>query len=64
MAADTPMSEKKAKAEVQYTPHAEKHSERCALCRFFLGTYGRCQRVAGQVSPAGWCELFEREGRG
>jgi hypothetical protein len=56
------MAEKKTKSEVQYTPHAEKHNERRELCTYFLGTYGRCVRVAGQVSPAGWCELFEREG--
>jgi hypothetical protein len=57
------MPDKKDKAAVSYTPHAEKHNERCELCRYFLGTYGRCVRVAGTISPQGWCELFEREGR-
>ena len=57
------MPEKKTKAEVSYTPHAAKHNERCALCiHYIAGPVGQCRRVAGTISPRGWCELFRREG--
>jgi hypothetical protein len=47
------------KTEVDYTPHAAKHAERCALCRYFISRYGRCKRVAGTISAYGWCKLWE-----
>ena len=52
---------KKAKAAVAYTPNAEKHSERCALCKHFLAREGKCTKVAGQIAQSGWCELFSRK---
>lgn len=55
------MPEKKTKSEVAYTPHAEKHNERCALCRFFIPSAAQCHRVAGTIVASGWCELFERD---
>jgi hypothetical protein len=55
------MAEKQTKGEVHYTPHAENHSTRCVLCRFFIAADGECRRVAGAISPSGWCELFGRK---
>ena len=54
------MAEKKDKADVHYTPKAEKHGERCELCRVFIASAGQCRRVAGHINPKGWCQLWER----
>jgi hypothetical protein len=52
---------KETKGSVDYTADAKNDNERCALCRFFIAVGGQCRRVAGAVSPKGWCELFERK---
>jgi hypothetical protein len=54
------LESKKGKGEVDYTPHAEVHSERCELCQHFRPMYEQCAKVQGYVKPAGWCKLFER----
>ena len=54
------MAEKKDKADVHYTPKAERHNERCERCRFFIADAGQCRRVKGAINPKGWCELWER----
>jgi len=55
------MPEKKTKAETHYTPRAENDTQRCMPCRFFIPEHNQCRRVAGEISPSGWCELFERK---
>ena len=54
------MAEKKDKPDVHYAAKAEKHGERCELCRFFIASAGQCRRVKGYINPKGWCELWER----
>jgi hypothetical protein len=53
------MAAKESKNQVRYSPRAEKHSQRCALCVYFIATHSQCQRVAGQIRAGGWCEIFE-----
>lgn len=45
------------KAEVSYVEIAES-AERCKGCKHFLPPSG-CSEVIGQISPHGWCELFD-----
>ena len=57
------MSEKVTKESVSYVSRAMKLHERCKFCEHFSETgtlYGKCERVAGTISPQGWCELFKR----
>ncbi len=57
------MSEKVSKDSVGYTSRAMKLHERCRYCEHFDNTgtlYGVCAKVAGNISPQGWCELFKR----
>ena len=42
-------------AAYQDTP---KGMFRCALCTFFIRPRG-CKVVSGDISPAGWCRLFD-----
>lgn len=49
----------KYKEDVQYTPHAQKHSERCEVCRFYITPRG-CEKVRGLINPQGWCRLWQK----
>jgi hypothetical protein len=53
------MATKKSKSEVNYTDHAMKKSERCALCTHYIWG-GGCNLVRGDISSGGWCEEFEK----
>lgn len=58
------MTEKRTKDDVHYTPRAAKISERCRYCQHFMDThllYGECEKVKGNISPHGWCDLFKRK---
>ena len=44
-----------AAAEYQTTP---KGMFSCAVCTFFIKPHA-CKVVAGDVSPTGWCKLFD-----
>lgn len=48
---------KRAKSSVAYTDHASMSTEQCRFCRHFRRPQA-CRKVAGAISPAGWCELF------
>ncbi len=56
---------KQSKTEVNYTPEAKNHRERCDRCaHFFLLTLrhdadGHCTKVSGDINPNGWCKLFK-----
>ena len=50
--------ERADKEDVEYTPHAAVHDEQCRYCRHFEAP-SRCRCVAGDISPSGWCELFD-----
>lgn len=55
---------KRAKEAVHYTARATDLHERCRLCEHFfyvVGLNGRCQKVTGDISPLGWCDLFKRK---
>jgi hypothetical protein len=54
------MVAKESKHSVDYTAHAKNHAKRCALCRHFLPAQSQCRRVAGAISPSGWCKLFTK----
>lgn len=43
----------KATAHYQYHPNG---AQRCGVCVHFRA--GRCEIVAGQISPDGWCRYF------
>lgn len=49
--------QKMSKEAVQYqdSPNGD---EKCADCRFFIEG-GSCQLVEGEISPNGWCRLFQ-----
>lgn len=51
---------KATKSGAQYTPIAAKHSERCEVCEHFTSP-DQCSKVAGKVSPKGWCRFFEKK---
>ena len=48
---------KVAKTEVRYRdqPNGQQH---CAICAYYLPPVA-CQLVRGEVSPNGWCGLFQ-----
>jgi len=48
---------KVSKESVHYTPTAKHRSERCAICRHWLGK-SECEIVEGQIAAAGWCNKF------
>jgi hypothetical protein len=57
------MALKKAKASseiaYQWTP---KGNEQCSRCKMFRPP-DECTAVAGDISPQGWCKIFERTGK-
>lgn len=46
-----------SKTQVGYVNVASKSTEQCHACVHFLGP-NRCEKVAGEISPNGWCQLF------
>ena len=53
---------KDTKEVAQYTPHAMRHSERCAVCKYYRrlnALEGDCDKVIGVVKGAGWCKHFQ-----
>lgn len=53
--ADEPVKITQAEAQYQDTP---KGNLSCALCTFFVKPRA-CKVVAGEISPSGWCKLFD-----
>lgn len=49
---------KRSKDDVDYGRGMK--SAHCGVCRFFEHLHW-CQKVAGRISPEGWCRLFVRE---
>lgn len=52
------MKEAKAEAHYQDRPNKTRH---CARCRNFVAPQS-CTKVAGKISPQGWCEYFAAKG--
>lgn len=52
---------KQPKAEVKYTPHGTRQ-EHCSICAHFEEPAG-CEKVEGEISPNGWCDLFTKWSR-
>jgi len=53
---------KDTKRQAQYTPRAMRHSERCAVCKYYLrlnASDGDCDKVEGVVKAAGWCKHWK-----
>jgi hypothetical protein len=48
---------KVSQQEAQYQP-VPKGLFSCAACTFFIGPRS-CKVVAGEISPDGWCRLFD-----
>lgn len=56
--------DKRNKEAVHYTARADNPAERCKRCEHFADSvtlYGTCEKVKGNISPLGWCELFKRK---
>jgi hypothetical protein len=54
---------KDSKAQAQYTPHAMRREQRCAVCRYYIklnAVSGDCRKVEGLVRGAGWCRHFAK----
>ena len=49
--------QKMSKEAAQYQ-NSPKGNQRCADCRFFIEG-GSCRLVEGEISPDGWCTLFQ-----
>ncbi len=54
--ADEP-APKLSQAEAQYQP-TPKGMFSCGVCTFFIKPHS-CKIVAGDISPTGWCKLFD-----
>ena len=55
---------KRAKEAVHYIARASDPNERCKLCEHFTNSgtaYGSCEKVKGNISPLGWCDLWKRK---
>jgi hypothetical protein len=48
---------KMAKQTAQYQD-APNGDQKCEGCRFFIGG-GTCRLVEGEISPNGWCRLYQ-----
>lgn len=48
---------------VQYRPQPNG-AERCAACVHYRRTEGACELVEGDISPDGWCALYDPQGAG
>ncbi len=55
-----PAHAKVAQTAVMYqdTP---KSGRNCAGCKFFQAGTKSCQRVAGEISPDGWCAIWRKK---
>lgn len=53
--ADDPVRVSQAEAQYQTTPKA---LFTCAACTFFIKPRS-CKVVTGDISPVGWCKLFD-----
>ena len=49
--------QKMSKQTAQYQD-SPKGDQKCEGCRFFVGG-GSCRLVEGEISPNGWCRLFQ-----
>jgi hypothetical protein len=49
-----------SKASVSYTDVAMDPSQRCEFCKHYDGLRV-CAEVVGEISVAGWCELFKAQ---
>lgn len=49
--------QKSPKEAVNYQDQP-KNGEQCSQCRFFSEP-GSCEIVEGEISPEGWCNLFQ-----
>ncbi|HWD58617.1 MAG TPA: hypothetical protein VG308_10085 [Stellaceae bacterium] len=52
-----PNPNKISQADAQYQP-SPKGMFSCAVCTFFIKPRS-CKVVAGNISPTGWCKLFD-----
>jgi hypothetical protein len=57
LASTSRAQQKMAKQAAQYQD-SPKGDQKCADCRFFVEG-GSCQLVEGEISPNGWCTLFQ-----
>jgi hypothetical protein len=52
------MDDKATKQEVRYSDHGTDR-EHCQICRYYVHG-GACTKVAGRISPQGWCRKFKK----
>ncbi len=53
------MDKKLTKAEARYQPHP-KATKRCSGCAMYREIRS-CTAVQGDISPNGWCRLWEKK---
>lgn len=53
----TAVAQKTSKDAVNYQDQP-KNSDKCSQCRFFSEP-SSCDIVEGEISPEGWCNLFQ-----
>lgn len=53
----TALAQKTPKDAVNYQDQP-KNGDKCSQCRFFSEP-GSCDVVEGEISPEGWCNLFQ-----
>lgn len=53
-----PAAAKMPQTAVDYRPKP-KGDSKCSNCKFFV-TPDSCQKVAGKISPDGWCLLYQK----
>jgi len=55
-----PAQAKVAQKAVMYqaTP---KGPRKCAKCKFFQAGTNTCERVKGEISPNGWCAIWQKK---
>ena len=59
MSADMYGGGKRTKASVRYGP-VSTDNVRCEDCKNFVQPHS-CKLVLGEISPAGWCKLWEKK---
>lgn len=56
----TPAYAKVAKQAVMYQD-SPKGPRKCSGCKFFQSGQSTCERVEGQISPNGWCAIWQKK---
>ena len=56
----SPANAKVSQKAVMYQP-TPKGSRKCSGCKFFQSSTSTCEKVAGEISPNGWCAIWRKK---